>query len=247
MKKKKLHRLSIDNYNSFSELLSRGEEKDIKFLRKSFGGLEKKYKAKKENEDKAKKENEDKDNNETKRENLTDSKELDDICVKEGCDLKHKTVREYNNAVNMLINILQNLFSTKISIRMSSQGYKHWVANYWFLVTFEHIRLTVNTHFPSMVIENFLYLGGLSTVCPESLKYLGIKFIINCTETMRTGQNVLNIMIKDDVNENIINYFDECYDFIEKARKKKEKNISPLYGRSKSKCNHSDSVSNEKK
>jgi len=155
----------------------------------------------------------------------TGSKEIDEHCGEVGCESNHCTIVEYNNAVNLFIKTLQKIFNEKLTIKMSLRGYKHMVEKFWFLMSSEEFKLSFNTYFPSMIIDNFLYLGGIGCVNKDCLKSLGVKYVINCTEIKREGKgiNILNLYLKDELGENISKHFDQCYEFIERARKKEKK------------------------
>jgi len=62
--------------------------------------------------------------------------------------------------VNLFIKTLQKIFNEKLTIKMSLRGYKHMVEKFWFLMSSEEFKLSFNTYFPSMIIDNFFIFRG---------------------------------------------------------------------------------------
>jgi len=76
--------------------------------------------------------------------------------------------------------------------------------------------------FPSIIVPNFLYLGGYECTDPDVLAHLGITFIQNlaseCENKGAPGCNYNNFKLLDTNTEDIVAVFEEAFKFIDEAR-----------------------------
>ena len=91
---------------------------------------------------------------------------------------------------------------------------------------FENFNLS---HYEITQITDSIFLGNISGAMNcDLLKKNNIKYIVNCTKNIPnkcTDMIYYNIPIDDTYNQNIENYFDPSYNFIEKSLENKDGNI----------------------